>query len=211
MSPKYEAPNIVTLADLQARLQAVDNPVLLLEGRRKVAAGDDLAMTKLARLLVEALPNVTFRSGNAEGSDTIFAKAVTTICPGRFEYVVPKASMGRKRRHEEAYCVAASQLDPSAEDRLVLYTNEASPASERVIKAYTGEITNARLAAMGGYLIRDTLKVTGDPETNLHPATAAIFYADPDDPLAGGTGHTIRVCLKQNVPFVLQDVWRHWV
>ena len=167
-------------------------------------------MSEVARLLVDALPGVTFRSGNAEGTNTIFAEAVTAICPERFEYVVPKESMARKRRHEKAYCIPANELKAAAEDRVVLYTNEASPGNERLIHAYTGDIPNARLAAKGAYLFRDTLKVTGAQELGLLPATAALFYADPADPFSGGTGHTIRVCLQQGVPFVLQDVWGRW-
>jgi hypothetical protein len=211
MRKGYTTHKIEALADLKATLKGVDKPVVLLEGRREVAKQDRPLLGKLARLLVEELPNVTFRSGNAEGSDTLFAEAVTAICPERFEYVVPRESMGRKRRHRDAYCIAASDLQAAAEERIVLYTNEASPDTERLLEAYTGKLDNARLAAMGGYLVRDTLKVAGDPELGLRPASAAIFYADPDDPFAGGTGHTVRVCLKQHVPFVLQDVWKNWV
>ena len=206
----YTTAAIRTLADLKASLHGIESPVVLLEGRRKVAECDKPLLGELARLLIDELPDVTFRSGNAEGSDTLFGDAVTAIFPDRFEYVVPKESMGRKRRHAAAYCIPADQLKAAAEKRLVLYTNQASPDTERLTKAYTGEVTNARLAAMGAYLIRDTLKVTGDPDLNLRPASAAIFYADPTDPLAGGTGHTIRVCLQQHVPFVLQDVWKQW-
>ena len=210
MSIQYKAGEIRTIADLKKRLSTVENPVLLLEGRRKVADGDEQMMGDIARQLVDALPGVTFRSGNAEGTDTIFAKAVTAICPERFEYVVPKESMGKKRRHDKAYCIPANELKTAAEEHVVLYTNEASPGNERLVQAYTGEIQNACLAAKGAYLVRDTLKVTGAQDLGLRPATAAIFYADPDDPFSGGTGHTIRVCLRQGVPFVLQDVWGKW-
>ena len=211
MRSDYKTGKIESLADLKATLCGVEAPVILLEGRRKVADRDKPLLGALARMLVQKIPNAVFRSGNAEGSDTLFAEAVTASYPERFEYVVPKASMGRNRRHPKAYCIAANQLNAAAEDRLVFNTNEASPATERLVKAYTGEVSNSRLAAMGAYLVRDTLKVTGAPELSLRPATAAIFYADPDDPLAGGTGHTIRVCLKRNVPFVLQNVWRNWL
>ena len=210
MSVEYKAGEIGTVAELRARLSTVDAPVLLLEGRRKVATGDEEMMTDVARLLVKEMPGVTFRSGNAEGTDTIFAKAVTAICPERFEYVVPKESMGRKRRHEKAYCIPANEMNAAAEVRVVLYANKASPGNQRLIQAYTGDIPNARLAAKGAYLFRDTLKVTGAQELGLRPATAAIFYVDPANPFSGGTGHTIRVCLQRRVPFVLQDIWRRW-
>ncbi len=211
MRSEYKTSKIQTLADFSDALRGIESPVILLEGRRKVADRDKPLLGDLARLLVQKIPNAIFRSGNAEGSDTLFAEAVTADYPERFEYVVPKDSMGRKRRHPKAYCIAANQLKAAAEDRLVFNTNEASPGTERLIKAYTGEVSNSRLAAMGAYLVRDTLKVTGAPELNLRPATVAIFYADPGDPLSGGTGHTIRVCIQQNVPFVIQDVWMQWL
>lgn len=211
VNTRYQTDKIELLNDLQAVLHGIDGPVVLLEGRRKVADGDRKMLGDIARLLVRALPHATFRSGNADGSDTLFGDAVTDLCPERFEYVVPKESMGRKRRNEAAYCIATSQLKAAAEERLVLCTNEASPDTERLVRAYTGELANSRLAAMGAYLIRDTLKVTGEAELGLRPASAAIFYGDLNDPLSGGTGHTIRVCMRRGVPFVLQDVWMQWV
>ena len=31
------------------------------------------------------------------------------------------------------------------------------------------------------------------------------------DPLGGGTGHTIRVCLQHAVPVITQEHWRGWL
>ena len=42
-------------------------------------------------------PSAIFRSGNAEGSDAVFADAVAEIDPSRLELVIPNAAMGRKR------------------------------------------------------------------------------------------------------------------
>ncbi len=39
----------------------------------------------MGRLLVERLPGVFFRSGNAEGSDMAFAEGVTGVDPARME------------------------------------------------------------------------------------------------------------------------------
>ena len=44
----------------------------------------------------------------------------------------------------------------------------------------------------------------------FRPATAALFYVDPADPEAGGTGHTIRVCGRQAVPVAFQEKWAPW-
>jgi len=50
------------------------------------------------------------------------------------------------------------------------------------------------------YLLRDTLKVVGSKSLSLAPATAGIFYMDMENPLTGGTGHTISLCSQNNVP-----------
>jgi hypothetical protein len=68
-----------------------------------------------------------------------------------------------------------------------------------------------RLRAKANYLIRDTTKVTGIPDAGYAPASFGIFYANLDDPMKGGTGHTIRVCQQQAVPVALQDSWMQWI
>lgn len=40
----------------------------------------------------------------------------------------------------------------------------------------------------------------------IPPATAALFYVDPADPEAGGTGHTIRVSRQQGIPLCTQSL-----
>jgi hypothetical protein len=34
-----------------------------------------------------------------------------------------------------------------------------------------------------------------------------IFYVNPEKPLSGGTGHTIRVCKQNNVTVLDQSDW----
>ena len=63
--------------------------------------------------------------------------------------------------------------------------------------------------AKAKYLIRDTMKVIGVSEEIPKPIFA-LFYVDLDDPISGGTGHTIRVCQMENVPFAFQDSWGSW-
>ena len=41
-------------------------------------------------------------------------------------------------------------------------------------------------------------------------ATAALFYLNPGKPRGGGTGHTIRICEAENVPYFLADDWLGW-
>lgn len=40
------------------------------------------------------------------------------------------------------------------------------------------------------------MKVVGHSDEFPKPL-CALFYVDPDDPMAGGTGHTIRVCRQE--------------
>jgi hypothetical protein len=53
------------------------------------------------------------------------------------------------------------------------------------------------------------MKVVGHSATFARPI-CGLFYVDLDDPLAGGTGHTIRVCQQEGVAVVVQDAWASW-
>ncbi len=98
-------------------------------------------------------------------------------------------------------------------------TIAATPANKSLIRCYG---RGGRAAAQAACLIRDTLKVTGmaesacrvvtadRAESALPIPTAALFWIDPADPGAGGTGHTIRVCRLQGVPVVFQNHWQAW-
>ena len=67
-----------------------------------------------------------------------------------------------------------------------------------------------KLGSQAACLIRDTMKVTGI-SGQLSPPVAALFFVDPADPEAGGTGHTIRVCHHAGVPVIFQDHWATWL
>ncbi len=53
------------------------------------------------------------------------------------------------------------------------------------------------------------MKVTGI-SGELAPAVAALFWIDPAQPEAGGTGHTIRASRLAGVPVVFQAEWENW-
>lgn len=207
----YSDERIRRLEDLEGILRAADRPVLLVEGIRALPEADRAMVSAAGRWLAERLPGVTFRSGNADGTDTAFSAGITDLAPDRMEYVVTHPGMGRKRRHPGGRVVALDQVPASQEPDLDLYTAQASPNTLRVLQAIRERNVSGALAAKTKYLLRDTLKVTGAPELDLAPATAALFYVNREDPLSGGTGHTIRVCLHRQVPVVFQHVWRHWL
>ena len=197
----------LTLSDLKDCLSQSSSPVVLLEGTRKVPEKDQARLTELGAFLAKDFPNALFRSGNADGSDTLFARGVESVDPTRMQVVTPTAGHRKKNLHPENYVVPLSAVSTVNEDSLAYHTNVATPKNQRIIDR-RNEVP--QLKAKARYLMRDTLKVLGDEENGLTPASAAIFYTQPD-PMSGGTGHTIRVCQQNNVPVFLQAHWWNWM
>jgi hypothetical protein len=210
MTWRYESGAIRTLADLAGVLEGSLSPVLLLEGTRSLPFDLRPVLAALGRLLAERLPSARFRSGNAEGTDTAFAEGVAAVAPDRMEYVITHAGMGRKRRVDGCRVVTLADLPSAAEEVMANVTLKTTPSTGGLIEAYRADGRRTALGAKGAYLVRDTLKVVGDPANGLAPATAGLFFVKEADPLSGGTGHTIRVCLEHGVPVVTQAVWLRW-
>jgi len=194
-------------ANFKAHLAQQPAPIILLEGTRAVPPSAEEALTALGRFLAQAFPQARFRSGNAEGSDTLFARGVESIDPSRMELIVPTAGHRRKNRHPENPVFALGDISPDQEEILATCSKTATPKNQGLIDQ---RHHIPRLGSKARYLLRDALKVVGSPNNGLPPATMAIFYTKPD-PMAGGTGHTIRVCRQQGVPVVLQDAWMSWL
>lgn len=179
------------------------SPVVLLEGRRKVKQGDGQLLTDFARRFALAYPSVIFRTGNADGSDTYFARGVAKVDPARVQYVVPYASMKQKNRVEGASILSYDELS-KAEDKTINYlSSDVNPDNQGLFE-YARKVPNGKAAAKAKYLLRDTLKVTGSEDAGYSKPVIGFFYVDPATPLDGGTGHTIRVCQKLNVPVITQ-------
>ena len=196
----------MTLQVLQELIESTDEPVILLEGRRKVKPGDKTKLTKFAHNLAVTFPNVIFRTGNADGSDTLFAKGVAEVDPSRIQYVVPYPGMKKKNRIEGAEVLSLDQIAKVEEERVEYLTSRQSKKTASMID-YAKKNPDGMMAAKTKYLLRDTLKVTGSASGNYHPPVAAFFYIDPVDKYAGGTGHTIKVCEKLDVPVFTQLDW----
>lgn len=198
---------MMKLSDFIHQMRQEDRPVILLEGTRDVPEPLHPALIALGSLLARELPEAVFRSGNAEGSDALFAQGVNAVDPRRLELVTPTAGHRKKHRHTESYVVPLDQISPMKEEKLAYLSNQATPGNQRIIEQRNGI---PRLKAKARYLLRDTLKVIGDAEQKLAPATAGIFFTKPD-PMSGGTGHTIRVCRQEGVPVYLQADWWEWL
>lgn len=197
----------MTFDDFSRRFREFSDAVLLLEGRRAIPAADAARARALARRLAIGFPNLRFRSGNAEGADQAFAEGVAAIDPSRLQIIAPYAGHRRKDRYAEAEYESPESLTQLQEAEVVARTASASPKNIRLLEK-RGQ--PGPLGVKADYLLRDTMKVLGHGRRFPKPAFA-LFYVDLSDPFAGGTGHTIRVCEQEGVPYVFQDVWALWL
>jgi hypothetical protein len=67
----------------------VEGAVVLLEGKRNVLPEEQEKLTLVAQKLAEKTKSMRFRSGNAGGSDELFAKGIANVNPSRMEVVIP--------------------------------------------------------------------------------------------------------------------------
>ena len=179
-------------------------PVVLLEGTRSLGRESEPFVEAFAAQLAAQFPRAIFRSGNAPGSDQAFARGVASVDVARLEIVVPYT---RHRLNERPDGARVLSLDDIADDaELGRLSLDASPLYE---KLFASRAINAS-AAKVKYLLRDTLKITGDSATDFAPATAGLFWVNPFKPQQGGTAHTLRVCEKKNLPVWTQDKWGNW-
>lgn len=60
-------------------LSRIPRPVIALIGKREVPESEHKTLINMGRKLAKRLPNAIFRSGNAEGADTMFAEGVRNV------------------------------------------------------------------------------------------------------------------------------------
>jgi len=67
--------------DFKTFIEKYDKPenVILLLVKPKVLKGDEQKITKLGRILAKQTQHIKFRSGNANGSDELFEKAIASF------------------------------------------------------------------------------------------------------------------------------------
>lgn len=185
-------------------LETAPNAIVLLEGTRAVEPEMGARLSDFAARLATRFPAAIFRSGNADGADSYFARGVAKIDAARLQLVVPQSGHRRANRPHGA---AIFSLDNLADDAdLVALTLAASPS-------YAFLAENRKMPKFGikfAYLLRDTLKVAGSAPMNLAPATIGLFFVNQEKPKSGGTAHTIRVCETAGVAIVEQSEWLNW-
>jgi len=65
------------------------NNIVLLEGKRDVKEADKEKLVRLGEKLAQETKHITFRSGNADGSDLHFSTGVANINSDRLEVITP--------------------------------------------------------------------------------------------------------------------------
>jgi hypothetical protein len=188
-------------------LSSIESPVILLEGSRTVAEGDASKLVSLAARFAAEFPDAVFRSGGAEGSDTLFAEGVMQVDPERLELVLPDKRKLKNRRNEKR--ISFEDLTEDEKREICRITKAATPANRVMIEYYENNYQGS-LRYKAQYLLRDALKVVGTKRLNFKPVDFAFFYLNSIKRSGGETGRTIRVCELQMVPFIKQEDWLKW-
>ena len=70
----------------------------------------------------------------------------------------------------------------------------------------------SKMEQLAAHLMRDLSFPLGHRNYSgkRQKATTALFYLDPNKPNGGGTGHTLRLCEAQRVPYFLAEDWLSW-
>jgi hypothetical protein len=123
------------------------------------------------------------------------------------EIIMPYTAHRTRHRHPQALYDSPDSLSEEELEAIKAMTIAATPANKGLIKWFG---RSSRLGVQAACLIRDTMKVATSRTRAIRP-TAALFYEDPSDQNAGGTGHTIRVCQRAGVTVVLQSDWAPWI
>jgi len=195
------------IPDFEQMVGRSPNAVVLLEGRRGISDSEAESARNFGEFLARRFPALRFRSGNAEGADQAFADGVARQDARRLQIVAPYATHRRKSRNPAVVYASPEELSPGQAEVAIRRTAAASPKAGRLLHRWRD---GGALAAKATYLLRDTMKVLGHSEEFPKPL-CGIFFIDPSDPMAGGTGHTIRVCQQESVPVVFQNDWLDWM
>ncbi len=194
--------------EIKEFIEKYDKPynIILLEGKRDVLEKDKVKLIELGKLLASSTEHIIFRSGNANGSDELFAKGVVEVDQKRFQVITP--SSGHRKKHNKAYkTFSLSDIDLVSESEIV-YQSKKHKETEKLIDPFVNGERN-KIIIKAAYIIRDTIKVIGTKK--IRPANFGIFYDDLSNPMQGGTGHTMNICKLNNVPMINQTIWFNWL
>ncbi len=183
-----------------------DNSIVLLEGKRVVLETDQEKLISLGKLLATTTSKMLFRSGNADGADYYFSLGVASVDKSRLQVITPYS--GHRQKSNQAYnTISLDEINVVAEPEVV-YQSKSNKKTEKLIDQYVSGARD-RYSIKAAYIIRDTIKAIGTDK--IKQATFGIFYDDLENPKEGGTGHTMTVCEKNNIPIIDQKVWYDWL
>lgn len=183
-----------------------DNAIVLLEGKRNVLEADKNNLVLLGELLASKTSKMIFRSGNADGSDQLFSAGVSQIDHKRLQVITPYTDH-RKKTNLAYDTISLDEINVAAEPEVV-YQSKSNKKVVKLIDQYVAGDRD-RYSIKAAYILRDTIKAIGTDE--IKPATFGIFYDDLENPMSGGTGHTMHVCQQNNIPIINQEVWFKWL
>ncbi len=180
--------------------------IVLVEGKRKVLDEDKAKLEALGKLLAANTERMTFRSGNAKGSDQLFTSGILALGGKRMEVIIPYRGH-RKKANYANHTISLDEINLASEPD-VLYQSKKYSRMGPLIEVYARGCKN-RVTIKAAYILRDTLKVTG--ASGVAPASFGIFYDDQKKPKSGGTGHTMRICQMNGIPLIDQNTWFNWL
>ncbi len=183
-----------------------EDSVVLLEGKRDVLENDKEKLIALGKLLTSKTSKITFRSGNADGSDHFFSEGVASVDKKRLQVITPYTK--HRQKQNLAYDTISLDDIKIASESDVVYQSKSNKKMEKLIDKFVSGDKN-RFTIKAAYIIRDTIKAIGTDE--IKPATFGIFYDDLNKPMTGGTGHTMKICVQNNIPIIDQQTWFKWL
>lgn len=183
-----------------------EGTIVLLEGKRNVLEHDRKKLTALGRLLASKTKRMTFRSGNADGSDQLFSNGITGVNNKRLQVITPYS--GHRQKFNNAFeTMPLDQIDLAA-DSEVVYQSKSNKTMGKMVEQFMNGNKNS-YSIKAAYIIRDTIKAIGTEK--IKPATFGIFYDDLTNPFSGGTGHTMNVCKNNGILLIDQRTWFKWL
>lgn len=180
--------------------------IVLLEGKRDVADADQKSLTELGMKLASSTKFMLFRSGNAAGADHFFSEGVFQVDPARLQVITPYTSH-RKKTNADYTSIPLDNVNLMEEPEVV-YQSKYNKKTANLIDKYVAGARD-RFSIKAAYIIRDTVKAIGT--TDIPQANFGIFYDDLNNPMQGGTGHTMDVCKKNGIPVIDQSIWFDWL
>lgn len=108
--------------------------IVLLEGKRNVPESDRLKVIQLGKLLASSTKNMTFRSGNADGADYLFALGITHINNNRLQVIKPYTKH-RENKNLAYKTFSLDKIDIKSQPQIV-YQSKKNKIMEKLIEQY---------------------------------------------------------------------------